>query len=96
MKLARSEHRGVPGVAGDVRAVKCAHLVLEHKESEHRGVTGVASDEARATNSLVNWSAAKSMNLAVRPVDRWRSLSTRWSDHLDDDPAIQTCRMGST
>ena len=27
------------------------------------------------------------MNLAVRPVDQWRSSSTRWSDHLDDDPA---------
>ena len=58
-KLVRSEHRGVPGVASDVRAVKCDHLVLKHEESEHRGVTGVAGDEARATNSLVNWSAEK-------------------------------------
>ena len=40
-------------VANDVRAVKCAHLVLEHEESERQGVTGVAGDEARATNSLV-------------------------------------------
>ena len=59
VKLARSEHRGVPGVAGDVSAVKCAHLVLEHEESECRGVTSIASDEARAMNSLVNWSAMK-------------------------------------
>ena len=56
--LAMTEHRGVPGVAGDVHAVKCAHL-LEHEETECRGVPGVAGDEARATNSLVNWSAAK-------------------------------------
>ena len=63
MSLAISEYRGVPGVAGDVRAlrsgVKCAHLVLEHEESEGRGVTDVAGDEARATNSLVNWSAGE-------------------------------------
>ena len=32
-------------VADDVRAVKCAHLVLEHEESEGRGVTDVAGDE---------------------------------------------------
>ena len=83
-------------VADDVRAVKCAHLVLEHEESEGQGVTGVASDEARAANSPINWSVTESMNQAVRPVDRWRSPSTRWSDHLDDDPAIQTCRTGST
>jgi len=78
--VAMSEHRGVLGVGGevraprsprhrrrgpstdvadDVRAVKCAHLVLEHEESEGRGVTGVAGDEARAMNSLVDWSAAK-------------------------------------
>ena len=55
MLLAMSKHRGVPGVAGDIRAVKCAHLVLEHEESERRGVPGVAGDEARATNSLINW-----------------------------------------
>ena len=54
MKLARSEHRGVLGIAGDVRAVKCDHLLLEHEEIERRGVPGVAGDEARATNSLVN------------------------------------------
>ena len=39
------EHQGVLGVAGDVHAVKCAHLVLEHEESEGRGVTGVAGDQ---------------------------------------------------
>ena len=65
-----SEHRGVPGVAGDVRAVKCAHLVLEHEESERRGVTGVAGDEARATNSLVNWSNRLVHGLCCRLVDR--------------------------
>ena len=27
--------------------------------------------------------------LTVGPVDRWRSPSTRWSDHLDDDPAYK-------
>ena len=77
MSLAMFEHRGVPDIAGDVRAVKCAHLVLEHEESEHRGVTGIAGDEARPANSLVKWSVTKSMNLAVRPVDRWGSPSTR-------------------
>ena len=51
--------RGVPDIAGDIRAVKCAHLVLEHEESEGRGVTGIVGDEARATNSLVDWSAVK-------------------------------------
>ena len=40
-----SEHRGVPGIAGDVRAVKCAHLVLEHEVSVRREVTGVAGDQ---------------------------------------------------
>ena len=63
MSLAMSEHQGVPCVAGDVRApgsgLKCVHLVLEHEESKRLGVTDVAGDEARATNSLVNWSAAK-------------------------------------
>ena len=54
MKLARSKHRGVPGIASDVYAVKCAHLVLELEEFEGRGVTDVAGDEARATNSLVD------------------------------------------
>ena len=39
------EHRGVPGVAGDVSAVKCAHLVLEHEVSVRRGVTNVAGDQ---------------------------------------------------
>ena len=34
MYLAMSKHQEVPGVASDVRAVKCAHLVLEHEESE--------------------------------------------------------------
>ena len=54
-----SEHRGAPDVAGDVRKVKCAQLVLEHEEFERRGVPDVADDEARATNNLINWSAAK-------------------------------------
>ena len=56
MSLAMSEHRGArsPDIASDVRKVKCAHLVFEHKESKRRGVTDVSSDEARATNSLVN------------------------------------------
>ena len=58
-KLARSEHRGVPGIASDVCVVKCAHLLLEHKETERRGVPDVAGDEARAMNNLVNWSAVK-------------------------------------
>ena len=49
-----SEHQGVLNVAGDVRKVKCAHLVLEHEESERRGVTDVSGDEARVMNSLVN------------------------------------------
>ena len=53
------EHRGVPGIAGDIRVVKCAHLLLEHEETERRGVPDVADNEAQATNSLVNWSVAK-------------------------------------
>ena len=57
--MAMSEHRRVPSVAGDVHVVKCAHLVLEHKESKRRGVPDVAGDEARATNSLVNCLVAK-------------------------------------
>ena len=68
MSLVMTEHQGVPtrswrcpstGVASDVCAVKCAHLVLEHEESKGQGVTDVAGDEARATNSLVNWSMVK-------------------------------------
>ena len=56
MSLAMSEHRGArsPDIASDARKVKCAYLVLEHKESECRGVTDIAGDEARATNSLVD------------------------------------------
>ena len=44
MSLAMSECRGVSGVAGYVRKVKCAHLVLGLEESELRGVPGIASD----------------------------------------------------
>ena len=68
--LVMTEHRGARSprrrrrgpstdVTDDVRAVKCAHLVLEHEETERRGVPGVDGDEARATNNLVNWSAVK-------------------------------------
>ena len=32
-------------IADDVRAVKCAHLVLEHEVSMRGGVTGVAGDQ---------------------------------------------------